>query len=65
MDLQKTQMVAEGLAKLKYRARQMTTKQFNMDNGWIDDNRQQCGMCVASNNPFFYCMFEPVTRVLM
>ncbi|KAL0038547.1 hypothetical protein WJX77_010123 [Trebouxia sp. C0004] len=43
MDLEKTQMAVEGLAKLKNRTRQMTTKQFNIDNGWTDDNKQQCG----------------------
>ncbi|KAL0035426.1 hypothetical protein WJX77_006191 [Trebouxia sp. C0004] len=43
VDLEKTQRAVEGLAKLKNRARQMTTKQFNIDNGWTDDNKQQCG----------------------
>ncbi|KAL0031092.1 hypothetical protein WJX77_003383 [Trebouxia sp. C0004] len=43
VDLEKTQMAVEGLAKLKDRTRQMTTKQSNIDNGWTDDNKQQCG----------------------
>ncbi|KAA6428198.1 MAG: hypothetical protein FRX49_01794 [Trebouxia sp. A1-2] len=44
VDFEKTQMAAEDLAKLKNRARVMTTKQFNIDNGWIDGNKQQCSI---------------------
>ena len=51
-------MAAEGLAKLRNRARQMTTKQHNINKGWTDDNKQQCGMCVASNNPLCHCIVQ-------
>ena len=58
VDLEKTQMAAEGLAKLKNPARVMATRQFNIDNVWIDGNKQQCSMCVASNNPFCHCIVQ-------